>query len=581
MSDSSHPASWLGPLEIDAAVWPGTDERAFVRLWRAFMTTRVAVALVVLLLQGWAMGLSPTANWWPAVLGAIYFSETLAVRLLARARPPGPAFESQWPITIGIDILAFTSLQVLQIGGINYTPLFALPLLMASVLGSIMLALGTAAAITLLLLAEAWWMTWTLQVETAARFLQAGLTGIGFFVLSFLTHQLASRLARQEQLTRNGQQAARVQAEVNELVIENLSDGVLVLDSDGMVRATNPAARRLLGVTGTPGETPFGLTADEAWQALAQLAQLTLRSSLPQQAEVAIGQPGQGSCQVRVNTRQTANTGYGQEPLCVMFLQDLRELEARLRTEKLAAMGRMSAAVAHEIRNPLAAISQANDLLDEDLSQHSQKQLTLMVRQNAQRLDRIVEDILDITRVQQHNALLRPTSLILQDHVQSICRDWSLQNGAGLQLRIALDADSSAGTQVVFEADHLHRVLVNLLDNARRYASREAGSIRIRTQNADNARCLLQVWSDGAPLERSVEQHLFEPFFSSESRSSGLGLYICRELCERHGASIGYRRTQRAGAGGTQNGNEFFVFFHCIEVTPDAPDAPQLEIIRA
>ncbi len=581
MSDSSHPASWLGPLEIDATVWPGPDEPAFVRLWRAFMTTRVAVALIVLLLQGWAMGLSPAASWWPAVLSAIYLSETLAVRLLARAKPPGPAFESQWPSTVGIDILAFTSLQVLQIGGINYAPLFALPLLMASVLGSIMLALGTAAAITLLLLAEAWWMTWTLQVETAARFLQAGLTGIGFFVLSFLTHHLASRLARQEQLTRNGQQAAKVQAEVNELVIENLSDGVLVLDSDGMVRATNPAARRLLGVTGIPGETPFGLAADEAWQALAQLAQLTLRSGLPQQAEVGIGQPGQGSCQVRVNTRQTANTGYGQAPLCVMFLQDLRELEARLRTEKLAAMGRMSAAVAHEIRNPLAAISQANDLLDEDLSQHSQKQLTLMVRQNAQRLDRIVEDILDITRVQQHNALQHPATLILQDHVKSICRDWSQQNGAGPQLSLALDAHISAGTQVIFEADHLRRVLVNLLDNARRYASSASGSIRIRTQNAANARCLLQVWSDGAPLERSVEQHLFEPFFSSESRSSGLGLYICRELCERHGASIGYQRTLRESVGGPQDGNEFFVFFHCIEVTSSAPDTSQLEIIRA
>lgn len=580
MNDSSHPASWLGPLELDTAVWPGTDEQAFVRLWRAFMTSRVAVALVLVLLQGWAMGLSQTAGWWAPILCLVYFTETLIVRLMAQAKPPGQAFESQWLVTIGIDVLIFSSLQFLQLGGINYTPLFALPLLLASVLGSITLALGTAAVVTLLLLTEAWWVTWTLQAETAARFLQAGLTGIGFFLLSFLTHQLAVRLARQEQLARSGQQAARVQAEVNELVIENLSDGVLVLDAVGMVRATNPAARRLLGVAGTPGTTPFGLAADQAWQSLAQLAYTTLHSGQPQQAEVAIGLPGQGSCQVRVNTRQTANTGYGQAPLCVMFLQDLRELEARLRTEKLAAMGRMSAAVAHEIRNPLAAISQANDLLDEDLSQHSHKQLALMVRQNAHRLDRIVEDILDITRVQQHSALERPDSLIIQDHVRSICSDWSLQNGVGLQLAVDLDAAPGPGTLIAFKSDHLRRVLVNLLDNARRYASEAQGSIRVRAQSAANGRCLLQVWSDGAPLERSVEQHLFEPFFSSESRSSGLGLYICRELCERHGASIGYQRALRATAGNNQTGNEFFIFFHCIEAAQAKADAVQLEIRR-
>ena len=90
----------------------------------------------------------------------------------------------------------------------------------------------------------------------------------------------------------------------------------------------------------------------------------------------------------------------GAESLCVMFLQDLREMEARVRTEKLAAMGRMSAAVAHEIRNPLAAIAQANALLDEDLTDPAQKRLTLMVRQNAKRLARIVDEILNVARVE-------------------------------------------------------------------------------------------------------------------------------------------------------------------------------------
>ena len=83
----------------------------------------------------------------------------------------------------------------------------------------------------------------------------------------------------------------------------------------------------------------------------------------------------------------------------------------------------------------------------------------------------------------------------------------------------------------------------------------------------------LQVWSDGAPLEPSVERHLFEPFFSSESRSSGLGLYICRELCQRHGASIGYQRSSRQLARGEVAGNAFTVLFRADIATTDNPAA--------
>ena len=115
--------------------------------------------------------------------------------------------------------------------------------------------------------------------------------------------------------------------------------------------------------------------------------------------------------------------------------------------------------------------------------------------------------------------------------------------------------------RVRFEAEHLRRLLVNLLDNAARYASQREGAIQVITtlQRAGVQRAALLVWSDGAPLEPAVQRHLFEPFFSSESRSSGLGLFLCRELCRRHGATIGYER--RALVPGGPEGNEFFVSF--------------------
>jgi two-component system sensor histidine kinase PilS (NtrC family) len=130
-----------------------------------------------------------------------------------------------------------------------------------------------------------------------------------------------------------------------------------------------------------------------------------------------------------------------------------------------------------------------------------------------------------------------------------------VQTGAGPQLRVFLAKQTAT---VRFDADHLHQVLVNLLDNARRYASKRSDSIQILTA-VDAQTASIAVWSDGAPMDLSVQRHLFEPFFSSESRSSGLGLYICRELCERHGASLAYQRSTRQLHLSATEGNEFIM----------------------
>ncbi|HPU20584.1 MAG TPA: ATP-binding protein, partial [Alicycliphilus sp.] len=114
---------------------------------------------------------------------------------------------------------------------------------------------------------------------------------------------------------------------------------------------------------------------------------------------------------------------------------------------------------------------------------------------------------------------------------------------------------------VEFDPEHLRRVLVNLLDNAQRYKGPYADSLQLSTRATASGQIGIQVWSDGAPLDKSVERHLFEPFFSSESRSSGLGLYICRQLCQRHGAAISYQRSTRMLDRGTVMGNAFTVSF--------------------
>ena len=535
-----------------------TRDSAFARLWRGFMTARIAVALVLVVLIGALHTLAPALNVseWLVGLCAAYLLAAVAVRVFTTPRPPGQAFDPQWVSTIGVDLIVFAALQYLQAGGINYSPLFALPVLMAAVLGSTLLALGTAAGVALMQLTDAWVVSLHFPSEAASRFLQAGLTGTGYFALAFVVNQLAARLSREEEAARRGRRAARTQAQVNELVIDALSEGVMVVDANGRVQAANPAARTLLGFVEVHDKQEFALAAQHSWQPLRELAQQTFDERRPQWAEVALEEDGASARRIHVRTRLTVGEQNPSEGICVMFLQDLREMEARLRTEKLAAMGRMSAAVAHEIRNPLAAIAQANELMEEDIKEPGLKQLSSLVRKNTQRLQQIVEEILDISRA-RHAAGPAAETLQLDAAVVATCNDWATQTRSGARLQLALAAPA---VSVRFEADHLRRVLVNLLDNALRYAGDQPDSIRVTTR-AVGAQASLHVWSDGAPLEPSVQRHLFEPFFSSESRSSGLGLYICRELCERHGATMGYERSAANLASRARDGNEFMVMF--------------------
>jgi two-component system sensor histidine kinase PilS (NtrC family) len=311
------------------------------------------------------------------------------------------------------------------------------------------------------------------------------------------------------------------------------------------VRAINPAARLLLGPAGARMDVPSPLADVPALAPLqAALEQAYDEGSWPATARALTLSLTDGERRVlQVRARFTRRSGIGAddtapEDICVLFLEDMRLVQGRARNDKLAAMGRMSAGIAHEIRNPLAAIAQANALLLEDELQPHHARLSRIVADNVERLKRIVDDVLAV-------APGAVASAVVIDATQDVARmvdDWSRDVLPEPAARVRLHTDwPTKPLPVRFDAEHLRRVLVNLLDNAARHAGPEPGAIHLRLRTGPaNGAVTLSVASDGEAMPPDVERHLFEPFFSTRSRGSGLGLYICRELCERHGASIDF-----------------------------------------
>ncbi|HEX6708198.1 MAG TPA: ATP-binding protein [Albitalea sp.] len=521
-------------------------QTAFDRIYRVFLGARAALGLALILTVTLAGVFGGRASFPVAAISVGYAAFALGMWLLPRFNQVQPHELArlggrQWIATIGIDIVCFTTLHLLSpASSFNYVALLVLPVLMAGVLTPRVQALATAAGVALSLLGIAW-LAALRGGEATTLMTQTGLAGSGLFVITVLAGELAGRLAREELTAKGSLELARQQAQLNRLVIEEMQDGVLVVDRRGRVRAANPAARRLLAPSGMCRPAPFQLRGVEAWNALVKTVERAFVDAVWPEAgrDVVLEfEPGETRT-LRVRIRFTRrHESQASEEFCVLLLEDVRNMQARTRQEKLAAMGRVSAGIAHEIRNPLAAIAQANALLSEDVTSPSQRQLTQMVSDNVERLKRIVDDVMEVAP----GTVVDAGVIDAGAQVAAACTGWAQGAGISLGDRSAVRVDlPNEPLGAVFDPDHLRRVLINLLDNGYRHSSKQPGSVQVRLASPDESTLRLSVASDGQPIPPDVERYLFEPFFSTRSRGTGLGLYICRELCERYGASIDYR----------------------------------------
>lgn len=397
----------------------------------------------------------------------------------------------------------------------------------AAVLSPPRLSAFFAAAATLMLLAESVWRQLAAPSFDATAFFAAGVIGAACFVTASLVNWLALRLSAQEALARERGADLRSQLAVTQLVVAQLGQGVVVFDRAGRVRTMNPAARALFA-------------ADARGEALERVRRAVgaAAASAPEGLELALDEPGQAE-RHRVRVRALRPEG-GAPGDTVMVIDDLREVEERAQQLKLASMGRLSASIAHEIRNPLAAIRHANGLLAEQLAEPRLQRLARIVETNTVRIDRVVEDVLAIARRERPS--LEPVDLarFLEALVPEIV-EMSGADARRIELALLTDAP------ILFDPGQLRQVLVNLLGNALRYASEAPGAVRIEWRRDAADRLELRVSDDGPGLAPGMIEHVFEPFFTTESRGTGLGLYLAREFCAANRATLRYEAGPASG----------------------------------
>ena len=554
----------------------GASDATFWHSLQAMNLTRIIIAGLLLAY----FSLNGGKNGW--VSGQIlYLQICIAYLMLALLFAGLPAyfrrrFLLQLSTQISVDILAISALYMVAGGAKSgLAILYLFPLAGAAILAALVPALFFVSIVTLFLLAEGGYRALTLDGD--APLMQAGLYGAAFFAIIFVVNRLAAGLIRQEHLAVRRGMDLRIQQAINRLVIADMADGILVADRDGAVLMGNPAAQQMLGVT-VSGRKPAWRLSDVrsfapisdafvAWPALSEKSSLE-QSAAPVfvfvkpavEATLTVAAPHSGARRElfsHLNLRFAAvDTGDPKSARTIIFLRDVSEIENQAQQLKLASMGRLTASIAHEVRNPLAAISHAAALLEEDADDPDSTRLLTIVADNVTRVNRMIEDILNLSR----KAQLHGAPFLLLPAVADIVAEFGDAHRLPATMFALSGADSPAGPdgqRVRFDPMHLREVVVNLLSNAIRYASRGPGSIRLRIVCDDANRLELHVQDDGVGIAALVRAHLFEPFHTTSSKGTGLGLYLARELCLNNGAMLDYEyRTEHHADNVDQRGAE-------------------------
>jgi two-component system sensor histidine kinase PilS (NtrC family) len=358
----------------------------------------------------------------------------------------------------------------------------------------------------------------------AASFTYAGMLGASFFTIALLSHVLAKRseqivlLANQQKLT-----IANLE-ELNQYIIQHLQSGIIITNRNQTIQMANEAALRLANLNWLP------IKLADISATLASAFNAWLDNS--EQNFILLSRPNQDEIHVRFMLLPAKHEFY-----YMVLLEDVALYNQRLQASKLASLGRLTASIAHEIRNPLSAISHAGELLSENPELSSQDlRLTAIIKNHCQRVNNIIEDILQLSR--RNNS--RREKLLLKQWLTNYLQNFFAEQTLNPDALILEQTDDTLCGMV--DSNHLKQILDNLCLNALKYGHPELGPIRLLTYAYQQAPCI-EVIDNGTGISPEHIPQLFEPFFTTSTSGTGLGLYISRELAELNQAKLSYHST--------------------------------------
>jgi two-component system sensor histidine kinase PilS (NtrC family) len=377
-------------------------------------------------------------------------------------------------------------------------------------------------------------------VSDASNFTAAGVLGAIIFAISLAARPLARRIQFSEALAhQRGVDLANL-SELNEYIVQHLRESIVVVDADNRIRLINTSAARLLGATtDCHGEQIGKVSADLA----AYVENWRNDPDASSHMDLTVNLE-EDSSQLKTHLAPLGKNDSRHGPILV-FLEDSSLMNARVQQSKLASLGRLSASIAHEIRNPVGAMSHAGQLLAESTSlDDDDLRLTEIIRTHAERVSHIIDNILQLSRRESSRPERFELEPWLRDFAQEFTRTLELQEG---ELSVTR---AEPGLEVRMDPSHLRQVLWNLCDNAVKYAS-ETGGILVELQTGRGGRTgqpFLEVLDQGHGVDPVTADKIFEPFFTARSGGTGLGLYISRELCELNRATLVHRNRDTGGS---------------------------------
>ncbi|MGH8118993.1 MAG: sensor histidine kinase [Gammaproteobacteria bacterium] len=433
-----------------------------------------------------------------------------------------PAYNLQVTAQVLFDIFII-SLMMYASSGLNsgFGMLLVISVAGGSILSAGKIAILFAAVATLSVIVQELYIKLALLFDTP-NYTHVALLGITFFLASILGHVLARRVRESEALAR--QSAADIEglAKLNEHIVQRLQFGVIVLDENYNVRLINEAAQRLLGVDDAENQhiervSPLVAAKLHEWLQYGIENTFLVRSEA-EELDVQVS---------FMHLRPDTHFGI------LVFLDDMVILRQRAQQMKLSSLGKLAASIAHEIRNPLSAISHAGQLLSESGSiMEEDLQLLRIIMEHSRRMNSIIENVQKISRRQAAIPDRIKIKQWLNDFVESLIKHHQLSAAA---IRLVIE---TGDPDIYMDASQLRQVLSNLCENALRY-SKGLPLVEIRCGiREETNRPYLDVIDHGPGIREDILENLFEPFITSELHGSGLGLYISRELCEANQASL-------------------------------------------